>query len=166
MRKTHEQYVDLLYQRNPNIEILENYNNGKDSIQCKCKQHNIIWQANKYNILHGSGCPKCNQSLGEKIISEWLVLHNIAFIPQKKFIDCIDIRLLPFDFYLPKLNKCIEYDGEQHFKSKDYFGGQESFEITQCHDKIKNEYCKINNIPLLRIPYYANVEEELEKFLA
>lgn len=33
------------------------------------------------------------------------------FIIQHKFKNCRDIRPLPFDFYLPKLNTCIEYDG-------------------------------------------------------
>ena len=31
--------------------------------------------------------------------------------------------------------------------------GQEGFETTQKHDKIKNEYCKNNNIHLLRLTY-------------
>ena len=28
--------------------------------------------------------------------------------------------LLPFDFYLPYYNLCIEFDGEQHFNSHYY----------------------------------------------
>ena len=39
--------------------------------------------------------------------------------------------ILPFDFYLPHLNICIEYDGEQHFKFSNYFGGMEKFEKTK-----------------------------------
>ena len=61
----------------------------------------------------------------------------------------------------------IEYDGEQHFRPIEYFGGQKKFELQQKHDTIKNEYCKNNGIPLLRIPYfkYDNIEEELNNFL-
>lgn len=49
---------------------------------------------------------------------------------------------------------CIEYDGEQHYKLNEYFGGQKYFDILKRHDEIKNEYCKENNIKLLRIPYW------------
>ena len=28
-----------------------------------------------------------------------------------------------FDFFLPDLNICIEFDGKQHFESIDFFGG-------------------------------------------
>ena len=57
---------------------------------------------------------------------------------------------------------CIEYDGEQHFKPIDFSGkGEEwafnKFSITQAHDNI-------NNIRLLRIPYFKNIESELETF--
>lgn len=83
---------------------------------------------------------------------------------KKKFEDCKDKKPLPFDFYLPNNVICIEYDGEQHTKPIDYFGGIESYECTVRHDKMKNEYCKNNGISLLRIPYNKNVEEELNNF--
>ena len=34
---------------------------------------------------------------------------------------------MPFDFYLPKHNICIEYDGKQHFEPIDIFGGEDEF---------------------------------------
>lgn len=70
---------------------------------------------------------------------------------------------LPFDFYLPSYNIVIELDGEQHFKPV-RFGGIshkeaiEQFKIRKLHDKIKNQFCKNNNIRLVRIPYY-NIKE-------
>lgn len=78
--------------------------------------------------------------------------------------------MLPFDFYLPEYNLCIEYDGEQHFKPVDFANkGREwadkQFEIRRTCDEIKTEYCKKNNIKLLRIPYFKNIEEELNIFL-
>ena len=37
------------------------------------------------------------------------------------------------------------------------------FKKTKLHDRIKNDYCFDNNIPLLRIPYwdFENIEEIL-----
>ena len=45
--------------------------------------------------------------------------NNINYIREKRFKDCKNIKPLPFDFYLPEKNICIEYDGEHHFKSID-----------------------------------------------
>jgi hypothetical protein len=63
-----------------------------------------------------------------------------------------------FDFVILDNNNqiiiCIEYDGEQHFKPIDFFGGEEAFVLQQERDKRKNNWCKDNNISLIRIPYY------------
>ena len=48
---------------------------------------------------------------------------------------------------------CIEFDGEQHFKAKEYFGGKEEFRNIKRRDKIKNKYCEMNNVNLIRIKY-------------
>lgn len=61
--------------------------------------------------------------------------------------------MLPFDFYLPSYNILIEYDGEHHFQPVKGWGGEEKFKLTQKNDEIKNNYCKDNNITLLRLPY-------------
>ena len=73
-----------------------------------------------------------------------------------------DKRKLPFDFYLPGLNTCIEYDGRQHFELKNgFWGGEKSLKLTQKHDKIKNLYCKENKIKLLRIKCDENINNKL-----
>ncbi len=91
--------------------------------------------------------------------------HNIDFVFQKTFPDCKDKRLLPFDFYLPNYHIVIEYDGCQHFKPIPFFGGEQSYVDRLKHDKMKDDYCEENNIKLLRIPYFKNVENELNNFL-
>jgi very-short-patch-repair endonuclease len=59
--------------------------------------------------------------------------------------------MLPFDFYLPTKNICIEFDGEQHFNSISCFGGIDSFEKIKIRDKIKNDFCYDSNITLIRV---------------
>lgn len=165
LRKTHEKYVNELMIVNSNIDVIEQYVDAKTPILHKCKIHNITWKAQPCHVLEGHGCPRCKESFGEKQISEWLYKHDIAYIPQKTFNDCKNKQPLPFDFYIPAYNLCIEYDGEQHFRSIEFFGGEKSFIQRQHNDKIKNQYCQDNSIQLLRIPYFKNVEEELNKFL-
>ncbi len=63
------------------------------------------------------------------------------------------------------MNLCIEYDGEQHYKAFDHFGGKEKLRLTQKRDDIKNNYCKDNCINLLRVPYWEldNIEDILDE---
>ena len=90
-----------------------------------------------------------------------IIFNNISLRIAKK------IKPLPFDFYLPNYNICIEYDGEQHFKPIKYFGGQKAFQSQQQKDEIKNKYCQDNKIKLIRISYmdYDNIEKILNKEL-
>ena len=141
---------------------LVKYSDAHDSIIIICKKHGPFEQL-AYQHTNGCGCPKCNESKGEKEIRNFLIKNNIKYESQKKFKDCKNISYLKFDFYLPELNTCIEYDGEQHFMIKEYWGGEKEFTKIQERDKIKNEYCMKNNIHLLRIKYDDNILDELNK---
>lgn len=124
------------------------------------------------NHLNGEGCPLCRSraSKGESDIRNWLINNDIEFEQQKRFDDCRNINTLPFDFYLPQYNLCIEFDGEQHFipkafKSKvTYDEKLENLKSIQFRDGIKTDYCKNNNINFLRIKYTENVEEKLAEY--
>lgn len=102
----------------------------------------------------GQMCSNCKdtESIGERKIRIYLESNNICFEQEKWFPDCIDIRPLPFDFYLPDYNMVIEFDGEQHYKQGHFTHSNLSY--TQAHDAIKNKYCNNNNIKLIRIPYW------------
>lgn len=114
-----------------------------------------------------SGCPKCNESNGEKKIRIFLEKNEIEFEIEKKFKKCVYKRSLLFDFYLPDFNLCIEYDGEHHYYKNSFMGGIESLNDCQKRDQIKNKYCKDNGINLIRIPYWEkdNIENILESKL-
>ena len=164
-RKTQEVYEQELYEVNPNLVCLEQYVLSTTPILHKCLIDGYEWRVTPGSLLQGHGCPKCNISKGEDIIEKWLISNQFDYVTQKRFDDCKDERVLPFDFYLPDSNTCIEYDGEQHYRPVDFFGGEEYYQYILKHDEIKNKYCEDNNIPLLRIPYYADVETELSNFL-
>ncbi len=112
-----------------------------------------------------SGCPLCNSSKGEAAISNFLESNKIIFFSQHRFSNCKDKNPLPFDFYIPEFNMCIEYQGEQHYRPVSIFGGDDSFKSQIKRDKIKKKYCKLNRIDLLIIPYWEiqNVEKIIIK---
>jgi hypothetical protein len=119
--------------------------------KCECGNEIIC---DKGNVMGGfrKSCG-CLKSFGESEINRILTKNGISFIHQKCFDNCKNLKPLPFDFYIESINCCIEFDGEQHKEAVDYFGGVESFEKRKKNDRIKNKYCKNNNIYLLRIKY-------------
>jgi len=131
---------------------LVDYKNCKQPIQIICKTHGIFKQTPD-NHLQGKGCPKCKSSKGEILVEQWLKTHNINFLVQYKFEECKNIKELPFDFFIPKKNILIEYDGKQHQTPIELFGGENGYKKRKINDGIKNEFAKKNGIKLIRIPY-------------
>lgn len=128
------------------------YSLAKNKVEIICKTHGSFLTTPSI-LLKGSGCSKCLESKGEKKVSIILDKLDISYERQKKFPTCKRKKCLPFDFYLPNYNLCIEFDGNQHFEVVDFFGGEEGLKLTQESDAIKNKWCKDNNINLLRIHY-------------
>ncbi len=109
-----------------------------------------------------------SESDGERRIRVFLSKLKIKFKPQQRFKNCCSVvggrkYKLPFDFFIPSKNIVIEYDGEQHFKPIEHFGGVLGFEKRIERDNIKNIFCKTEKLNLIRIPYTE--KENIEKIL-
>lgn len=99
------------------------------------------------------GLKRVNGSSLELYFSEFCELNDIEFEAQKSFEGCFYKGDLRFDYYLPKYNTLIEIQGKQHYEPVDKFGGTEAFEEGQIRDKIKQDWCKDNNVNLIYISY-------------
>ena len=143
--------------------------NINSKITILCKIHGISTQTAYIHYNSKCGCKHCvdNSSKGELKIMSVLGQLNISYIPQYKFDECKKILKLPFDFYLPAYNMCIEYDGYQHFNEIQHFGGEKALKELKINDSIKNDFCLKNNIKLLRIAYYdyMNIESIIKTHL-
>lgn len=96
-------------------------------------------------------CGCYHRSIGALNILNILQENNIDFIEEYTFIDLPKSR---FDFAIienKQVVRLVEFDGEQHFKNIEKWGG---LELQQKRDNIKNKYALENNIPLVRIPYW------------
>lgn len=165
---TKKEVVKRLKKVNPDIELISDIITTRDKAKFKCKKCGKEWEALLNNILNRhTGCPNCKESKGERKVRLFLEDHKIYFISQYRFNNCKDKYTLPFDFYLPKYNLCIEYDGKMHYIPSNFSNGEEKLKYTQTHDKIKTDYCENNNIKLLRISYldYNNIEKILSEEL-
>ena len=144
-----------------------NYKTAHTPVIITCSKHGDFTQKPNEH-LRGVGCPLCSESKGEKLISTILKNNNIEYVKQKTFTDCVGLTKrcikLPFDFYLPKYNTLIEYDGQQHFKPVSAWGGEEGFLKIKQRDKIKNDYSISKNIKLIRVPYTMK-KQDIESYI-
>lgn len=149
------------------IEPIEKENLSSNQIQvrgqywlCKCVNCGgetiLRTSVLKSGATFGDGCQR---SKGELKIKEILNNANIQFQTEYKFEQC-KIKTFPakFDFAIfqdNQLEYLIEYDGKQHFEDSfsSWIKTKENLSDRQQSDKIKNNFCKENNIPLIRIPY-------------
>ena len=144
------------------------YVSKKKKVEVVCQKHGSFFITPDKHLGRKDGCPSCRRSHGEVIIEGVLTSFNYIFIPQKRFSDCVNPETkyqLPFDFYLPSHNTCIEYDGDQHFRPLDRFGGQKALDAVKKRDKIKTDYCLNKGIHLFRINYKQNVQKEITLLL-
>ena len=70
---------------------------------------------------------------------------------------------MSYDVFIYGLNIAIEYQGEQHFKPVDYFGGGKHFLDTQNRDQLKKKLSQDNGIKLIYINYDETINESLIK---
>lgn len=152
------------------LEMLEERNaNGRIVYRCRCDCGNEVdVLGNSLTTYHTLSCG-CLVSYWNMYIKQ--ILDNNKIENTSEYTIFIGDTYYRFDFYLPRYNLFIEYDGEQHYKPVRFFGNEEDaenvFKRTQEHDKIKNQYCKDNNINLLRIPYWEtkNIETIISNHL-
>lgn len=173
-QRNEDDFKKELYElTNGEYKLVGNYKTTKDKIIIKHIKCNKEYYTTPSLILKGYGrCPVCEyrKSIGEDRISLFFDINKIQYNKEYKFDDCKYINKLPFDFYLPDYNLCIEFDGKQHFYPVEHFGGIKGLEDRKMKDNIKNKYCRDNGINILRIPYWdidyiENIlEDELEVY--
>jgi len=67
---------------------------------------------------------------------------------------------LRIDFFLPIMKVAVEVDGGQHKKLTPHFHKNKAgFELAQKNDKLKNEWCRINGVRIIRVDDSCTKEE-------
>lgn len=135
--------------------------------KCQCDCGSITYISTHTLLSGGTRSCGCTKSHGEEKISNILKNYNIEFTVQQCFDSCrfeYTNKLAVFDFWVD--NKyLIEYDGQQHFTATGGWNTLEHVQQVQERDKYKTEWCRNNNIPLIRIPYTQYEKLDLEDLL-
>jgi hypothetical protein len=154
--------------------LVGEFANIKSKIQVVCPKHGAFTTTVQQHANSLVGCKKCKESRGEAIISHILKLKSINFIQEHRFGDCrnpMTNKLLPFDFWLPDHNLCIEFHGVQHYQPS-HFGrsagaqpmdAEVAFFRGAQRDRLKEDYCRSMGIELLIIKY--NQLDEISEIL-
>lgn len=130
-----------------------NFVNMKTKVCIICPEHGEFWQTPTNHLYNIEGCPICDNSKGELIISNVLKGLKLSYTPEYKIQ--INNKNLFIDFCVIINNQMvfIEYNGKQHYEPIDYFGGELRFKKQQERDELLREYCCKNEIKLLEYKY-------------
>lgn len=138
---------------------------------CKCKCGRLKEVKGTYLRNGTTKSCGCLLSWYEEEINDLLNRWNINYSRQVTFPNLKNSQnhYLRFDFGIynneNQLKGLIEYNGEQHYKSIECWGGESQLKKQQEHDKLKLEYCENNNIPLLILNKEHDMEKELHCFI-
>lgn len=153
----------------------QEYKGDKVPLKLLCSCGNDFYVDLNHFVAGKYQCNECRmkQSAIAACVELWLNKNEIQYEKEKTFEDCRDKKQLPFDFYLPEFNACIEVDGVGHYRPVAFGGDKEKavilYQERVKNDQIKTEYCIKNSIPLLRLPFWIIEKEEhyneLENFI-
>ena len=161
---------DLIGQRFGKLTVIQklpSYNNQSQWLcECDCgNQKRVAGKHLRDGSITSCGCE--GRSKGELKIAQLLSNNNISFTQEQSFDTCKfkdTNKLARFDFFVNG-QYLIEFDGRQHFESCAGWCTEEEVARTQARDAFKNNWCKENNIPLIRIPYTHLNEIQLDDLL-
>lgn len=147
----------------------------KSDVKFVCSKCGAVQKTNLGYLLESRkfSCNSCSyagkiKSYGEVVVKKVLDDMGLKYQREYSFQDCRYKYKLRFDFavFLEDKIFLIEFDGKQHFEKNDNMFTF-NFEEIILRDKIKNNYCAENGIPLLRIRYdeIKWVKEKVQDFL-
>ena len=109
------------------------------------------------------GLPK----IGEGWISETTLFYEIKNqLPKLEVLHHGRpkwLGLQHFDIWIPSLNVAIEYQGAQHYKPVEFFGGEDAFRMNQKRDKRKKKLCEENKVILIEVREGYDIEEVIQR---
>ena len=101
----------------------------------------------------------------EKWINQYNLYKNIKILFKNLDVKIFrefsppSMWLQRLDIYIEINNQKVgfEYQGEQHYKPVDFFGGEEGFKKRQQLDKRKKDICRKLNIKLIKFKFTESV---------
>ena len=137
---------------------LKELKNDKRYWKCLCDCGNTTYvTTTDLKSGHTYSCGCLRKSKGEYKIEQVLTKLHLDYMREVSFQDLIGRNGVPlrFDFLVNFENQSflIEYQGQQHYYSIEYFGGEDKLKLQREYDRKKKEYCSNKGMNLIEIPY-------------
>ena len=124
------------------------------------KEYN--WNVTKYKKR--KSCSKLHYRAREVLTAEFPydIIYEELTLPGTK--NERQVRPLFADFFVSSRNFIVEVQGEQHYKFNNFFfDNKMEFYKAQARDRNKKEWCDINNILLVCLPFNETNEQWLKR---
>lgn len=136
-------------------------------IKCRCECGNIFEMGMESLLgFNKNRCDECTKKMSryESVVKRTIDEIGYKYVAQKRFYE-YNFQKYSFDFYIEEINTIIEVDGEGHFFPVRFNGisqeeAEENFRQCKVRDALKNEFCSINHINLIRISYLEILNDE------
>lgn len=152
--------IDITGQKFGHLTVLERvesdkYGHTRWKCRCDCPEHTeLIVFGDNLRRNHTTSCGCDRRSKGEKKIEFLLQEGGISFVQEYRTFKFSSGSWAKFDFYVDD-KYLIEYDGETHYQYNLHgWHDEKQLKAQQERDVIKNQWCKDNDISLIRIPYW------------
>lgn len=169
MAKKNIDHCLALAKKNKGKCLSQKYERAHAKIRWQCKEGHIFEQSFT-KVKSGRWCPLCGGNAEQKKLFK--IIKKL--FPGKKiyynykgfgWLQGVNGGQQEIDIYVDGILG-VEYDGEQHFKSIDFFGGDERLKYTKLLDKNKNKLIKAHKdvVPFfIRFNYKEQLNEEYVK---
>lgn len=161
--KTTEAYAKEVKEKGlGDYELVSEYTGVSNPIEVKHLKCDEIFPTTPFQFNRGRRCPHCKLSKGETFVEH--VLEDMGMSFQREVTNKVLPNLphrFSFDFYIPSKGILIEYQGVQHYKPVDIFGGEDNLLRQQKNDEVKRAFAKDNGYRLLEIPYTISTLEDI-----
>jgi len=152
------------FAKNEGINPVKTSAGSKEKVWWICKKDTEHrWIATiRDRTVKNSSCPFCAIKLNVsetkmfEIIKEIFPKEEVLYRYKPKWLQRMEL-----DVFVPRLRLAFEYQGVQHFKPIDLFGGEKTYIEQVKRDKIKNKICNSKNIVLIYVYYDETLSKNL-----
>lgn len=125
------------------------YEYCKKKVTITCLEHGDFKQTPNKHLL-GQGCPICSERINSsegrlfRLLRDRYGEENVEY----QYHDSSIFGRKSLDIFFPKQNIAVEYQGIQHFKPIDLFGGEKEYKERRSLDEQKHRECEEHGIRL------------------
>lgn len=159
-------FAYYFYLKHPHARLLTLFKGQHQQVKVKCLECGNTRWVDAVGLLIAPACISCertNISIGEQkiidLLSQAHIHYQYPYIPA----NLVDKYPLHYDFRV-KGKYLIEFQGEQHYRPVDRYGGVKQFNIQQEHDQMKRQWAKDNGFILIEIKFNESIKQKLSQY--